>query len=116
MSIVSITKKQVFANACRLGESKGTYAFVLHSYPISAEEKDSDVHVGYIVTKKIGNAVARNRIKRRLRAALQEVMPDHANTDTYYICRGKKYCAEIPFIDLKMSIMYALEKIHAKQQ
>lgn len=35
-----------------------------------------DILTGYTVTKKLGNAVVRNRIKRRLRAVMDEILPD----------------------------------------
>ena len=41
--------------------------------------------VGYTVTKKIGNAVRRNRIKRRFRAAARAVVPAHAAPGHDYV-------------------------------
>lgn len=38
-------------------------------------ESDGDVRLGIAVPKKIGNAVTRNRIKRRLREAWRELLP-----------------------------------------
>ena len=43
------------------------------------------MRVGYTVTKKLGGAVARNRIKRRLRAAARAVVPDHAAPGHDYV-------------------------------
>ena len=43
------------------------------------------VRVGYTVTKKIGNAVRRNRIKRRFRAAARMVVPEHAAPGRDYV-------------------------------
>lgn len=38
---------------------------------------DGQVRVGFTVSKKVGNAVRRNRAKRRLRALVAELFPDH---------------------------------------
>lgn len=41
--------------------------------------------VGYTVTTKCGNAVVRNRIKRRLRALVRELFPTHARAGYDYV-------------------------------
>ena len=49
--------------------------WVSDSIVIQAIENDTDqIHFGYTATKKIGNAVIRNRAKRRLRAATDEIL------------------------------------------
>lgn len=40
------------------------------------EEQDGEVRLGIAVPKKIGSAVTRNRIKRRLREGWRELLPD----------------------------------------
>ena len=44
--------------------------------PIS--EGVAALRVGFTASRKVGNAVARNRARRRLRAASAEVLPTHA--------------------------------------
>jgi len=43
------------------------------------------IRVGFTATRKIGNAVIRNRARRRLRAAAQAVMPLHARPGHDYV-------------------------------
>ena len=61
---------------------------VLQAAP-SLFESD-DLFVGYTATKKIGNAVGRNRSKRRLRAVVREVLTTYAlpHTDYVFIARN----------------------------
>ena len=63
--------------------------FVLQGYlgnsANTGAEKTERPRVGYTVTKKIGNSVERNRIRRRLRQALGEAM---ANPDKYNAPHG----------------------------
>lgn len=48
-------------------------------------ENGPAVRLGLTVTKKLGGAVVRNRIRRRLRAAAREVFPAHAAPGTDYV-------------------------------
>ena len=45
--------------------------------------------VGFTVTKRVGNAVVRNKVKRRLRAAAAEVVPSHASAGNDYVLIGR---------------------------
>ena len=47
------------------------------------------LRVGFTCSKKVGNAVARNRAKRRLRAAAREVMPTAAHPGWDYVLIGR---------------------------
>lgn len=49
--------------------------FVLLASPNPHPDRGDIIRYGITVTKKIGNAVVRNRIKRRFRALLREVLP-----------------------------------------
>ena len=51
---------------------------------------EPSIRVGFTASKKVGNAVARNRARRRLRAAVREVLPDSAlgGYDFVVIARG----------------------------
>ena len=59
-------KRQLdFHRVYRRGESRAYPAFVLHRKPNGGEKR-----FGFSVSKKLGNAVVRNRVRRRLRHAV----------------------------------------------
>jgi len=55
------------------------------------------VGLGFTVSRKVGNAVARNRAKRRLRAAARQVMPSVAKTGYDYVVIGRTSTLTRPF-------------------
>ena len=65
-----LTTSAGFATAVRTGRRAGTRTLVLH---LGADPHGpSGPRVGFVVSKAVGNAVARNRVKRRLRHLARE--------------------------------------------
>jgi ribonuclease P protein component len=65
---------------------------------------------GFTVSKKVGNAVARNRARRRLREAARLTMPDLAVPSADHIFIARRQEAELPFEELLAITRKALEK------
>lgn len=63
---------------------------------------------GITVTKKIGNAVVRNRMKRRFRALLRELLPEHGLADTDHVLIGREGGVERDFALLRTELVAAL--------
>ncbi|MEL6336808.1 MAG: ribonuclease P protein component [Pseudomonadota bacterium] len=75
------------------------------------------VRVGYTCSKKIGNAVTRNRAKRRLRAAVAEVLPAAAQPGWDYVMVGRPGATVArPFAALKADIAEGLTRVHAPRK
>ncbi|MFP7570852.1 ribonuclease P protein component [Marivita sp. S2033] len=76
-------------------------------------DDDPTIRVGYTCSKKIGNAVMRNRAKRRLRAVVDEVLADGAQPGWDYVLIGRPgVTIDRPFNALKNDLAYALRKLH----
>ncbi len=71
------------------------------------------LRVGFTATKKTGNAVIRNRIKRRLRALADEILPNHAKEGWDYVLIGRQKTPDRDFEDLKKDLIIALRKVGA---
>jgi ribonuclease P protein component len=63
---------------------------------------------GITVTKRIGNAVVRNRMKRRFRALLRDVLPVHGLVDTDHVLIGREGGIERDFGALHDELLVAL--------
>jgi ribonuclease P protein component len=71
------------------------------------------MRVGYTVTKKVGNAVVRNRMKRRLRALARELLPAAGVAGADHILIGRDGGIARDFGDLRRELGKALAKVQA---
>lgn len=76
-------------------------------------DDDSTIRLGITVTKKIGGAVIRNRMKRRFRALLRDVLPDHGMADTDHVLIGREGGVERDFALLREELLAALSRAKA---
>ena len=71
-----------------------------------------DIMTGYTATKRIGNAVIRNKSKRRLRAIARDVLPHYAAPGVDYVFIARLSTAECNFKELKKDVIYAIKRIN----
>jgi len=81
--------------------------------PVGADE--TLVRFGFTATKKLGNAVVRNRVKRRLRAAVRQIAPQKARTGYEYVLIGRASTLKRPFSSLLRDLTIAFAMVHAKR-
>ena len=67
--------------------------------------------IGITVTKKIGGAVVRNRMKRRLRALARELLPESGVAGADHVLIGRAGGVERSFDDLRRELAKALGKV-----
>ena len=87
--------------------------FVLLVHPRGDE--DPAMRVGFTVTKKIGNAVVRNRMKRRLRALARELLPNGGIAGADHVLIGRAGGIERDFSLLRSELAKALRKVAQPQ-
>ena len=74
-------------------------------------DDDAVKRIGYTVTKKIGGAVVRNRMKRRLRALARELLPDRGIAGADHVLIGRAGGVERDFATLRAELLKALGKV-----
>jgi ribonuclease P protein component len=67
------------------------------------------MRVGFTVTRKIGGAVVRNRMKRRFRALAREIVPANGFAGADHVMIGRAKGIERDFSQLKTDLTRALE-------
>ncbi len=72
---------------------------------------DPAKRVGFTVTKKIGGAVVRNRMKRRLRALAREFLADRGFPGSDHVLIGRAGGIERDFGSLRQELERALQRL-----
>lgn len=106
--MTTLTKRRDFL-AANAGKRAPMPAFVL--LVRRREDGDDAMRVGYTVTKKIGNAVVRNRIKRRFRALTRDVLPSQGIAGADHVLIGRPDGLTRDFAQLKADLAKALAKV-----
>lgn len=77
-------------------------------------DEASGIRVGYTCSKKVGNAVARNAAKRRLREVARTVLPAMGQDGWDYVLVGRKdTTTSLPFAQLISDLERVMAKVHA---
>lgn len=108
MPLARIKQRQDFLRIGREGRKWVTPLFILQA---QAQIECADMRVGFTVSKKTGNAVKRNRIRRRLRALADTVLAVHAKPGTDYIFIGRAAAFDCGFEELQKNLLWALRRM-----
>jgi len=71
---------------------------------------------GLTASKKVGNAVVRNRCRRRLRALAEDLLPKAAVENCDYVLIARAKCFERPWDALRQDLLYSLRRLGASKQ
>ncbi len=90
-------------------------AITLETCPTPADQASGGaLRAGFTASKKIGNAVIRNRAKRRLRAAASQLLPLLGRVGHDYVLVARGTTVARPFAALLLDIITALKAAHKK--
>lgn len=73
------------------------------------------IRAGLTVSARAGSAVERNRIKRRLRQVMREVLPAHGRAGRAYVVIGRRAALKRPYALLQKDLQSALDALHKQK-
>ncbi|WP_026691794.1 ribonuclease P protein component [Alteribacter aurantiacus] len=88
---------------------KGGFSVANRQFVVYQRKTETNPHlrVGLSVSKKVGNAVTRNRVKRLIREVIRELEPQMKNRD--YVIIARKPTAEMDFHQVRKSLLHVLK-------
>lgn len=107
-----LRKRAEFLRAAR-ALRHGTAGFLLQARPRAASEPAEGVRLGLTCSRKVGNAVVRNRARRRLRALALAILPSAGRPGWDYVLVGKADATvSRDFAALRDDLAGALARVH----
>ena len=108
--IVTLLRRADFLRAAQAGRHAAP-GFLLQAR--DRADGDAAVRVGFTCSKKVGDAVTRNRAKRRLREIARAVLPGRARAGWDYVLVGRPGATVArPYADLLSDLVAALDRVH----
>ena len=106
--VAGLKRRADFLRVARAGRKCVTASLVVQ---IADNAHDAEFRVGFTASRKVGNAVERNRARRRLRAAANLLMPEHALSGHDYVLVARQRTISQPFDTLLEDLVHALKKL-----
>lgn len=114
IAVARLKKRSEFLRVAQGGRKRVTATLVMQA--MARDPGEASARVGFTTSKKLGNAVARNRIRRRLKAACAQVLPQRAQPGCDYVVIGRPAAREAEFTAILRDLGYALRDLRFSEE
>ena len=113
MSAIYLKKRTDFLKVSKNGKKVFTKGFIIQKYKRTLPLEQNTPRIGFTITKKIGGAVIRNKIKRKLKTAVQKIITEKGQIDLNYtyVIFGKNNVYKDKFGNILNEVSETFEKI-----
>jgi|SRR5207302_1391709 len=112
-SFVSLRGRREFALAMRRGAVASAPALTLYAFSPRARESGAP-KVGVVITRKVGKAVVRNRVRRRCKAILESMLAP--SDPRWYVVACRPAAATISFADLRSQLAQTMPAFRSRRR
>ena len=113
-TVPRLKRRAEFLKVARQGRKWAAPGLVLQA--MSRDGDAPDMRAGFTVSRKVGNAVARNRARRRLKAAAEQILPDWGKPGRDYVLIGRQGTLTRTFPDLVGDLKTALDRVETRRK
>jgi ribonuclease P protein component len=113
MKLQTLKKRKDFVLSNKFAEKIFSKNFIIQKYT-NSDDKNASLKFGFTATKKIGNAVSRNRAKRRMRSLIGKFIKEEVtcfDNKSSYVLVAKSSLNKALFINLYSEMQQCLSKL-----
>jgi len=108
--LLSLSKNEDFKSL--LAGKKVSNKYLTIFFKNLSDKSNKNLNISFVAQKKLGNAVKRNKIKRRLRNIMNQILTiSKINLNYSYLLITKKKIINAEFLDIKETILKDYKKI-----
>lgn len=108
--VTSLTKRVDYLSVAGTRRKWITPSFIVQVKP--DHQEGESIAVGFTASKKVGNAVKRNRARRRLKEAVRITIKETGQTGWAYVFIARESAVSYPFEKILSDMKWALAKLH----
>ena len=104
----TIKKRSTFLNVKKKGQFLRSFSFNIQI--LKDMNLDNNINVGYTATKRLGNAIKRNKAKRIMRELAKKVISKYGKKNFYYVIIAKNSLLKTTFKNLENELIKIIKK------